>query len=243
MLERLEDATTAPVRLQIRPDAPIYPASMIKLAIAVALAVFCQTHERACSEEVTVAGSNMTANDAPSPFVSGYRAQLGALAHAMLASSDNVATNVLIDVLGREAITDACRRLGFAATSVRCKLSGALPLIEDRAATGANAFPAADAAAALRLIAREHARKGSSTFVLEALAAQIWNDKLTRGLDPGDTFVHKTGDTDDVSHDGGILTLPAGRRFVLVVYTPLASNAQTNARFARFMRSLRPYLG
>jgi len=40
----------------------------------------------------------------------------------------------------------------------------------------------------------------------------------------GDAFAHKTGDTDEVSHDAGILTLAGGSRWVVVVYTGLPSS-------------------
>jgi beta-lactamase class A len=226
----------------IDPDRPLYPASMIKLPIALALATLCEAGVHRLDETASVAATNLTVNDAPSPFVAGYEASLRELAHAMLARSDNVATNVLIDVIGRAAIDRACRGLGLPATAVRRKLSGALPLIEDPQATGRNAHPAADAAAALRLLASEPWRRQTRSWLHDALLAQIWNDKLSRGWHPGDTFAHKTGDTDEVSHDGGILTLGDGRRFIVVVYTGLGSSPAADARLASFAARLRPLL-
>ncbi len=233
------DATVA-AGAMLRADATIYPASMIKLPVAMVLAGLCEARAYAWSDDAAVTAANLTANDAPSPFVSGYVASLGELAGAMLAKSDNVATNVLIDVLGRDTITRACGSLGLTQTAVARKLSGALPLIADPEATGRNAHPASDAARLLQLLARDAARKAN--VVWDALSAQIWNDKLSRGLEPGDLFAHKTGDTDDVSHDGGILTLPGGRRFIVVVYTTLGSSPDVDARFAAFMAALRPHL-
>jgi beta-lactamase class A len=222
-------------------DRPIYPASMIKVPIAVALAERCTAGTLDWGERVVVSPENLTANDAPSPFVAGYEATLGELARAALVTSDNVATNVLIDVLGRETVAIACRRFGLRGTAVRRKLSGSLPLIEDPEATGRNTHPAADAALLFAAIARDDTTQLG--FVRAALAAQYWNDKLSRGLRPGDAFDHKTGDTDECSHDGGILTLEDGRRFVLVVYTTLAAGPETDVLFGRFMRALRPHLG
>lgn len=240
VLESLDDPAFAAA---LRPQAAIYPASMIKLPIAMVLAALCDARAYAWTDDATVEATNVTVNDAPSPFVLGYEAELGAYAHAMLAASDNVATNVLIDVLGRETITAACASFGLGATAVRRKLSGALPLIDDPAATGRNAHPAADCAALLRQLASEVARDGKRNRVYDALLAQVWNDKLSRGLRDGDVFAHKTGDTDEVSHDGGILTLPSGRRWIVVVYTALPSTPETDARHAAFMAALRPHLG
>ncbi len=223
-------------------DRPLYPASMIKVPIALALATLCDAGAHRLDDTVTIDSANLTFNDAPSPFVAGSEASLRDLARAMLAKSDNVATNVLIDVLGRETIGRANRDLGLAQTAVRRKLSGALPLIADPGATGRNAHPAADAAAAFRLIASEPWRNGTGAWLYDALFGQVWNDKLSRGWQPGDTFAHKTGETDEVCHDGGILTLAGGRRFIVVVYTAMASTAAADGRLAEFAARLRPLL-
>jgi beta-lactamase class A len=233
------DGGSPPIRL--RAEAAIYPASMIKVPIAV---ILDRRYGRGslCPEDgVTVRGRQLTTDDGPSPFIEGYRTSLAACAAAMLSSSNNVATNVLIDALGREAITRECLALGLRATAVRRKLSGSLPLIDDPEATGRNVHPADDAARLFERIARE-ARAGRS-WIYEALRAQIWNEKLARGWHAADIFAHKTGDTDETSHDGGILTLPDGRRFVIVVYTTLPATPATAERFAAFAATLRPLLG
>jgi beta-lactamase class A len=222
------------------PGRPLYPASMIKVPIAVALVDRCAAGCLALDNRVTVDLANLTTNDAPSPFAAGYEATLGELLRAMLSASDNVATNVLIDVLGRESIGPACEPLGLRETAVRRKLSGSLPLIDDPAATGRNTHPAADAARLFAVIAARS--QGGEDPVYAALEAQIWNGKLSRGLRPGDRFAHKTGDTDEASHDGGILTLADGRRFILVVYTALPATPKTDVRFGAFASALRPYL-
>jgi beta-lactamase class A len=220
------------------PERALYPASMIKVPIAFALDEARANGEISLDDRVTVSEANMTSNDAPSAFVSGYSARLGELGHAMLAASDNVATNVLIDVLGRETVGAVCARLGLRDTHVRRKLSGSLPLIDDPDATGRNTHPADDA---VRLFERL-AGRGEPAWIYHALAAQVWNDKLSRGFAPGDVFAHKTGDTDEVSHDGGILSLRDGRRYAIVVYTALAATPENDAKHVAFARALRPYL-
>jgi beta-lactamase class A len=225
----------------LEPDRPLYPASMIKVPIAAALAVLCAAGTRRLDETVRVGAGDVTANDAPSPFAAGYEGTLEEAAFAMLSASDNVATNVLIEALGRDRITEIAREhLGLRATAVRRKLSGALPLIDDPAATGRNAHPARDAAALFATI--DAGRTDTFGWVYDALLAQIWNDKLPRGLRAGDVFAHKTGDTDEASHDGGLLTLADGRRYVLVAYTSLPASPESDARVAAFGRALRDAL-
>jgi beta-lactamase class A len=227
-------------RVGIDPPAPLYPASMIKTPLAVAAAAAEAAGRASWSERIAIDAANMTPNDAPSPLVPGATATLGELVELMLGRSDNVATNVLIDRLGREQATADIAALGFPGTAIRRKLSGALPLIDDPGATGRNVHSAADAAALFVRIAAGSVP--GAARIAGSLARQYWNAKLPRGLVPGDAFAHKTGDTDEVSHDGGILTLGSGERYVLVVYTALASNDESDARFGAFMRSLRPLL-
>jgi beta-lactamase class A len=213
---------------------------MLKVPIAAALAARWEVGSALPSDEVTIAAANMTANDAPSPLAPGYRARLDELGRLMLTRSDNVATNVLIDVLGRESITAYCRALGLGATAVNRKLSGSLPLLDDPEARGRNAHPAGDAALLFEAIALD--RLPGSAWLRATLAAAEWNNKLNGGLAAGDRFAHKTGDTDEVSHDGGILTLPGGARYVVVVYTASRSPDGDDARFAYLMRGLRAHL-
>jgi beta-lactamase class A len=242
VLERLDGAPGAGIagELRLDPAAERYPASMIKTPIAACLAGAWARGERAPDERVTVAAANLTANDKPSPFVPGYEATLEELARLAIVRSDNVATNVLIDVLGRAAITAYCRRIGLERTSVHRKLSGSLPLIEDAEASGRNSHPACDAAALFGAIERREIP--GSDWLEGLLAEQEWNDKLSLGLRPGDRFAHKTGDTDEVSHDGGILATAEGRRYLIVVYTSLPSSPEADARFGAFMRALRALL-
>ena len=226
--------------LVLDPGEPIYPASMIKTPLAVATAHAVETGRLAWEARVAVNAANMTVNDAPSPLVPGSTASVSELCALMLSHSDNVATNMLFDLVGREQATADLAQLGFPETAFRRKLSGSLPLIDDPQASGRNTHPARDAAELFCRIA-DNAVPGAAR-ILAALRAQYWNTKLSAGLEPGDRFAHKTGDTDETSHDGGILELAGGGRAVIVVYTPLESSDATDARFATFMRTLRPRL-
>jgi len=218
----------------------VYPASMIKLPLAVAIGIAIGEARLRWDTPVTVDPRNATVNDAPSPMIPGYRTTVEELTTFMLQRSDNVATNQLYDVLGRDRATADVQALGFATTAFRRKLSGALPLIDDPEATGRNTFPAAEAAELLAAIADDGVPEAAA--LRRILATSWWDVKLSRGLEPGDAFAHKTGDTDEVAHDGGILTLLGGARWVIVVYTELPSSDEHDARFGAFMRALRPYL-
>lgn len=227
-------------RLALDSGRSIYPASMIKTPLAAAAAIAVEAGRTHWDARVPVEAANMTFNDAPSPLEPGYTATVIELVELMLTRSDNVATNVLYDHLDRGVATADAATLGLRETAFRRKLSGTLPLIDDPAATGRNRHPAREAADLLERIAR--GTIPSAALLHRFLRGQMWNTKLSAGLEPGDRFAHKTGDTDEGSHDGGILELAGGGRYVLVVYTELASNDETDAKFAAFMQRIRPLL-
>src|ERR1700685_2223228 len=133
----------------------LYPASLIKLPLAVAAGAAIEAGRLSWDDAVRIDARNATLNDAPSPMVPGYGTTIAELIAFMLQRSDNVATNQLYDVLDRERATLDVRRLGCAGPASRRKLSGSLPLIDDPEATGRNAFPAREAAELLVAIARE----------------------------------------------------------------------------------------
>lgn len=239
VLESIDGALPA-VNARLDAGRLLYPASMIKTPLAAATYVLADRGEIDLGAPVVVDERNMTVNDLASPLVPGFEARIDELIDLMITQSDNVATNVLIDVVGRARASALLHERGLIETTIHRKLSGSDPLIEDPEATGRNAHPAGDAA---RLFAELASDQWPQAGLLRgALARQRWNTKLTPGLDSADRFAHKTGDTSQVSHDGGLLTTSNGRTYVLVVYTALPSSDETDARFATFMRSLRPHL-
>jgi beta-lactamase class A len=236
VVHSLDDAWAA----SYRPEEGLYPASMIKTPLAAAVLADAADGRIAITDRVEISRANMTYNDAPSPLVPGYWARVDELCELAISRSDNVATNALFDVVGRERATRiVAARFGLTQTAFYRKLSGSEPLISDPGWDGVhrNTHPAGDAAKMFELIALD--RAPHSDLLRGALARQYWNDKLSKGLRTGDQFAHKTGDTNDVTHDGGILTTSEGRNYVVVVYTGLSSTDEHNARFGPFMRALR----
>jgi beta-lactamase class A len=230
-------------QLAIDADHPFYPASMIKTPLALAAFALAQNRVLNLDETYQVTQANMTANDKESPLVPGFVAPLHQLIELMLTISDNVATNMLFDAIDRERATQVVQnQFGLAKTAFYRKLSGSEPLIVDPGWDGVhrNSHPAGDAARLFEMIARDEVP--FANLFRNILARQQWNAKLPAGLYPGDRFAHKTGDTDEVTHDGGILDTEQGDSYVIVVYTGMASNDKNNAKFGPFMSAIRAYL-
>jgi beta-lactamase class A len=222
------------------PGDPFYPASMLKTPLAACALALVQDADLCLEQRAQVEPRNMTLNDMPSPLVPGYSASLRELIELAITRSDNVATNMLYDIVGRERAGRLCaERFGLKGTAFFRKLSGGYPLIHDAQWDGVrhNRHSAADAARMFEMIARSAVPFAQTLY--QILGRQEWNNKLSLGLQPGDRFAHKTGDTDEVTHDGGILETSQGALYVVVVYTGLPSSEENNARFAPLMQALR----
>jgi beta-lactamase class A len=229
--------------IAVSEDAAFYPGSMLKTPLAAAALDLVQTGELDLGHSYEVSQDNMTVNDKPSPLVPGYASPLSELLDLMLTRSDNVATNMLYDVLGRERATEIVRRrFGLEGTAFYRKLSGALPLIQDPAwdRQHMNTHPPADAARMFELIAR--CEVPFAWMLRTTLARQEWNNKLSCGLQTRDQFAHKTGDTDEITHDGGILETANGATYIVVLYTGMESTDENNGRFGTFMAAVRTHL-
>src|SRR5262249_31499258 len=159
---------------------------MIKTPLAATALIDVAAGRLHLDDRFAITQANMTFNDAPSPLVPGYRATLHELCTLAISRSDNVATNVLFDIVGRERATQiAQQQLGLPHTAFCRKLSGSDPMIVDPGWDGKhrNTHPASDAAALFTMIALDLIAHGD--LLRAALAGQFWNDKLSRGLRAG----------------------------------------------------------
>lgn len=231
---------------QWRARENVYPASVIKVPImAEAFRRFAQGTRKA-DDPVVVSSKNQTITSGPAPFVANYKTTVGELVDFMIVHSDNVATNQLMDELGRQNVTDYMHELGMSTFLLGRKLSGSEPLIEDPEMLGRNRLPAMEIGKLLELIACDAIEGASEQRSVLGRCAD--NEKLVPGLAPGDVFMHKTGETSSVSHDAGILVTPEGKRYVVVLYCevePRADNsdaAWVNPTMTDWMRAVREHL-
>ena len=229
-----------------RADANIYPASVIKVAVMAEAFHQYADGSLAPDQPVIVSSANQTTTSEATPFVPGYRATVQELVELMVARSDNIATNQLLDVLRRERITAYMHDLGLSTFLMGRKLSGSEPLIVDPETVGRNRLPPDEIGRLLTLIALDEVPGAAAQR--DILGRCVHNEKLVPGLAPGDRFLHKTGETDEQSHDAGILMTAQGRRYAVVLYTtpdplPYRSDAkQVDPLMTTWMRAMRATL-
>jgi beta-lactamase class A len=231
---------------QWRSREAIYPASIIKVPIMAEVFHRIGTGVLSPDDRVTVQARNQTATSGPAPFSAGTDTTVGELVDFMIVHSDNVATNELMDLLERRQVTAYMRALGLETFFLGRKLSGSEPLIDDPDMLGRNCLPAAEIARLLALIADDVVPGAAQQR--DVLARCADDAKLVPGLASGDTFMHKTGETETVSHDAGILLTKEGRRYIVVLYCEVEPRpdhveaAWVNPMMTAWMRSVREHL-
>jgi beta-lactamase class A len=128
------------------------------------------------------------------------------LTNKMIINSSNLATNILIEIVGAKNVTRSMRELGAKDIQV---LRG----VEDGKAFEAglnNKVTAYD----LMLIFSSIVDKKE---MIDILLQQEFNDIIPAKLPKDVKVAHKTGWINGLHHDSGIVMLPDGRKYVLVI--------------------------
>jgi len=147
----------------------------------------------------------------------GKTMQVRELAFHMIATSSNLATNLLLEYVGLQSMQRTLAELG---------LEDGIELhrgVEDNRAFDAgisNRVTAAGLARLLKLIADERAfSRTLSKEMLDILHAQEFNSGISAPLPKRTRVAHKTGEISTIAHDAGIVYLPGRNPYVLVVLT------------------------
>ncbi len=144
----------------------------------------------------------------------GHQMTIYDLTHLMITVSSNLATNILIDLVDAKNANATMRRLGANDISV---LRG----VEDNKAYDLglnNTVTAFDLALIFEKIARRQPNgKKASKQMLQILFDQKFNEIIPANLPKDAKVAHKTGSITGVQHDSGIVFLPDGKKYVLVL--------------------------
>jgi beta-lactamase class A len=144
------------------------------------------------------------------------------LAEHMIVTSSNLATNLLLDLVGIEAARASLARLRLGGIDL---LRG----VEDEVAWEAglnNRVTAAGLCAALRMIDEGQAISGEACkAMLDILHQQRFRTGIPAGLPEDARVAHKTGEISTVAHDAGIVYLDGRDAYVVVILTEWAPEA------------------
>ncbi len=156
----------------------------------------------------------------------GQKTTLAALAYSMIIQSSNLATNLLIELVKPENVMATMNSLGVHDLKV---LKG----VEDNKAYQKgrnNTTTAYDLMLIFEQMANEKLVSASaSREMINILLDQKFKD-IIPALLPADVKVaHKTGSITGIQHDSGIVLLPDGRKYVLVLLSRFAPARQKDA--------------
>lgn len=146
----------------------------------------------------------------------GKTMQIRELARHMIVTSSNLATNLLIDIVGLDQIQRTLKDLGLHGIELRRG-------VEDIAAWEQginNRVTAAGLMDALRVLAEE--KKFSADAhreMMDILHAQEFRSGIPAGLPDAARVAHKTGEISTVAHDAGVVYLPDREPYVVAILT------------------------
>jgi beta-lactamase class A len=215
--------------LAIDADAVFHAASTMKIAVLVELLRAAEAGHHDLTDSLVVHATFASivdgcrygldpADDSETALYGrdGQEVNLLELATLMVTQSSNLATNLLVELLGAEWISATMTALGLPQLAV---LRG----VEDAPAfaAGRNNTVTADALARLlgAMLLGELISPAVSATLIEILAQQAFNEGIPAGLPAGSRVAHKTGSIRRLYHDAAIVWPPDGVPFVLVVLT------------------------
>lgn len=153
--------------------------------------------------------------DADDPYEAkvGEKATIYDLNHAMITYSSNIATNIIIQMVGAEKTTQTMRELGAQKIEV---LRGVYDMKAfDRGLS--NRTTARDLGIILSHIAQGTAVSAEKdSIMIEIMKDQFYKDVIVAGLPDDAVVANKTGSIDGVEHDSAIVYLPDGKSYVLI---------------------------
>ena len=213
---------------------PMRSASLIKLFIMVEAFDQIKTgHLKsseflAFTEQERVAGAGLLQH-----FPAGTSRNVLELIELMITESDNIATNLLIDRLGKASINSRIQSLG-------CKDSVLRRRMMDFAAAAAGEENLTSVRDVASVLTQLHQGLCVNTAVdrqmCEILGRQTDRCKIPLLLPPDTVCRHKTGELPGAEHDAGIVLTPKGAFTLVIMSDDLADPARgidTIARIAR----------
>lgn len=221
-----EDLNNPDLQITINPDTVFHAASTMKTPVMIE--VFKQAEQEKFSVYDSIRIENRFYSIVDSSEFSleldpnaddPYERQVGEMAtiydltHAMITYSSNIATNLIIDLVGAENTTQSMRELGAENIEV---LRGVYDMkAYDRGLS--NRTTARDLAIILKSIANgEVVDEEASRQMVEIMEDQFYKDTIGGNLPDEVRVASKSGFITGVRHDSGIVTLPDGRSYVLV---------------------------
>lgn len=223
-------------------DRPFHAASTMKVGVLVALLAAVAEGRFSLDDRLHVRNRFLSAADGEpyridpgrdsNDVVHGRRGRtmrLDVLAEHAIQTSSNLATNLLIDLLGVDAVQVAVERLGGRGVEVRRG-------VEDERAFEAGIINTATATGLVRLFVAIEEGTGIDATGREEALRVLFGQEFTSGIPAGlppearARCAHKTGSISTIEHDAGLVYLPGRRPYALAVLTEWPASVTSGRR-------------
>lgn len=169
----------------------------------------------------------------------GHKFTLEEICTLMIIVSDNMATNILINLLGMSNINTAIKNLGLQDTKLQRKMMDSQAAREGRD----NLITANDFAHIFELIYNDkNVNTAFSQLMLNILKRQQVRGRLDLYLPEEVVIAHKTGDLDCLEHDGGIVYLQDKAYIICVLTNQTESNKEGREIIGKISRLVYEYM-
>jgi len=195
-------------------DEVMQTASLIKLAIMV------EAYRQSDAKKADIAKTlTLTKDDKvqgagilTAHFSDGATFPLKDAIRLMIVFSDNTATNMVLDQLGIENVNSTMKDLGMPETRINAKVFKGSTTSVDPERTKKYSLGSTTASETVKLLELIHTEKAASSEsckeMVKHLKANEDKDQLLRSLPAGTVVAHKSGATNQVRTDAGILYIP-----------------------------------
>lgn len=211
----------------IAEDEVFESASLMKLIVIAELYRQIQIGLHTLDENLTLEeGQKVGGSGDLKELKVGTALQLKTVATKMIAQSDNTATQMLTDLLGKNDINENAKKLGLLKTSIERD-------IYDFAAIEKgldNLTTAKDTGTFLSLLARQ--QLPGSAAIHSTLEKQQRNDMIGKGFPKEIRYAHKTGELNGILHDAGIIYTPRGAVVLVMLSDQVTDKKLANKAWA-----------
>jgi beta-lactamase class A len=216
-------------QILVKPDLPFHPASTIKLAVLMEVYHQASQGEFSLDDLLPIKNSFLSLADQSEYSLLpeddsetdlylqiGKNQSIGELARRMIIFSSNLATNLLIEKVGAERVTQFMQDLGAQdLVLLRC--------LEDKKAYQIGLNNSATARSFMQVLLclakRNVVSPAASDEMIAILRQQHFNEGIPAQLPAGVSVAHKTGWIEKVYHDAAIVYPPQHAPYIVVILT------------------------
>ena len=211
----------------------VYPAaSIIKIPVLVQLFKSIEANQVSIYDEMILTHYYRASGSGDMQYAQeGRKYTLDELARVMIQNSDNSATNMLMaKVGGMDDVNTGIRSWGLKNTHVNTWLPDL---------TGTNTTTAYDMAKILYNLENSSFLNINSREDIIKYMSKVKNNRLIQaGLPEGVPFAHKTGDIGTMLGDAGIVYMPSGQHYIVVILAKRPHNDAAGVNFIKSASSL-----